>query len=158
MNSDQESVFTFLKVTDNGNTVDRDRLEKLRSEYEKIKSAPSVTTSAPNTDDQLRQLAQMFKLADDPTNLEHLKLCVTSSKPEIACKNLSTAYMKTATKKSQNAKETTNTIAKTTTVSAQSLSQIICQILIKRNHPLVIDFIEKFLVAPIAQTASYDQK
>ena len=158
MTSDQESVFTFLKVTNSENTIERDRLEKLRSEYEKIRGTSSVTTSEVTIDGQLRQLAQMFKLLSDETNLEHLKLCVTPSKPEIACKNLSNAYMKMATKRNQNARETTNTTARTTTTLSTPLSQIICQILIKRNQPLVIDFIQNFLLSPIAQTASCHQK
>jgi len=167
MATDLKSVFTFLKVSEVPETIELGLVENLRSAYDTISKTASVTTTATNLDDQLKQLAQMFLLMDDATNLEHLKLCVTTRSVAIACAELFGKYADMVAAERRNARraaQPSTTQPSTTQFSAtqpsavtrksESLSHIICEILVKQNKPAVIEFIQNFLLFPLAQTAS----
>jgi hypothetical protein len=172
MAADLKSVFTFLKVSEVPETIELGLVENLRSAYDTILKTASVTTTTTNLDDQLKQLAQMFLLMDDATNLEHLKLCVTTRSVAIACAELFGKYADMVAAERRNARraaqpsttQPSTTQPSTTQFSAtqpsavtrksESLSHIICEILVKQNKPAVIEFIQNFLLFPLAQTAS----
>ena len=157
MTTDRKSVISFLNVTKSRRTIDQRRLGQLRSAYDTMMDTPTVGTTTTSGGDPLKQLAQLFELSDDATNLEYLSLCVTASSMEAACDTLSANYLDM---KSSEIESTNRAIHQMTTHSASiitqsvSLTQVICQILVKQNLPDVIEFIHNFLLCPLAQTAS----
>ncbi|CAF4002905.1 unnamed protein product, partial [Rotaria sp. Silwood1] len=82
----RQSVFTFLNVSESITTIDRTRLEQLRSDYVAVvKTLPkATTTTTDNHNDPLKMIAEKFMLVDDPINLDHLNLCVSCSSLDVA--------------------------------------------------------------------------
>jgi hypothetical protein len=175
MAGNRQTVFTFLNVTKSLGDINRVRLEELRSFYAKMMNASSVTTTTTaNVDDPLKQLAQKFMISDDPTNAQHLNLCVTKSSVEEVCEEFVRQYNEAYWAEKRNAKKsniqqpissvTKNIAAESAaqppaaSIKTEELSHVNCRILVKQNQPVVIDFIQKFLLAPLAQTASTHSK
>ncbi|CAF1085429.1 unnamed protein product [Adineta steineri] len=163
MATEYQSVFTFLNLTTSLTTIDRERMEKLRSSYDTIVKTSSVTTMGVNIDDQLKQLAQIFMLIDDATNIDHLKICVTASSIGVACEAIFAKYADMMIMEKRNAKKalqqstasvTTNITDKQATNIVEYLSHIICQIIVKQNEPAVIGFIHNFLLSPVGEATS----
>ena len=164
----RQSVFSFLKVSESLSTIDPQNLQKIRSSYaQMIDASPRTTTTT--GDNPLKSLAQMYALYDDATNLDHLNLCVTCSSLERACEAIYEKYVEAFFVMDQysdninlpstplSAKNTsTNQTGEITAVSAEteSLSRVICEIVIKKNQSPVIDFIYNFLLCPLANTGS----
>ncbi|CAF2859194.1 unnamed protein product [Rotaria sp. Silwood2] len=157
MTTNRQSVFTFLNVTESVTTIDRTRLEQLRSDYATMmKTVPIVTTTTMvNQDDQLKLLARKFMLIDDSINLDHLNLCVSCSSLDIACEAILGKYIDVLMAERRAARKTTQSNVKPTMPTVtESLTKIICQILVKQNDGAVIAFIHNFLLSPLAETTS----
>lgn len=160
MVTNRQTVFSFLNVTESLSTIDRTNLEEIRSAYTNmIKNGSSCTI-----DDQLKALADQFMIANDTTNLDHLKICVLSNSLGIALQKIWSKYIDTLSSGERNSKKmnqiSTSTSAKpmtqisTKSIVTESLSQATCQIFIKRNQPVLIEFIQNFLLSPLDQNTS----
>ncbi|CAF1560667.1 unnamed protein product, partial [Didymodactylos carnosus] len=141
---------------------DRQRLEQIRSAYADTMKNAQTTTTTTNADDRIKLLAKGFPLIDDEQNLAHLKLCVIGTHLEIACQAILGEYLKILIEQ-QNARKANSpsvpptivdTATKSTVQVPESLSKIMCQILVKKNQPAVIEFIQSFLLSPLAKAAS----
>ncbi|CAF3886512.1 unnamed protein product [Rotaria sordida] len=166
MPSNRQSVFAFLNVTESVATIDRIRLEQLRSDYAtmiKTQSMATTTTTA-NLDYQLKSIAEKFMLIDDSINLDHLNLCVSCSSLDVACEAMVGKYIDALMAERRNARKATQMNVKPTVpssssaaaapIATESLKQIICQIIVKQNDSAVIEFIQTFLLSPLAEITS----
>lgn len=157
MATNHQTVFSFLNVTESLSRIDRKNLEQIRSAYTNmIKNGSSSII-----DDQLKALADEFMIANDTTNLDHLKICVLSKSSVIACQEIWAKYIDTLSSRERNSKKmnqiSTSTSAKPIPrkpIVTESLSQATCQIFIKRNQPVLIEFIQNFLLSPLDQNTS----
>ncbi|CAF4654000.1 unnamed protein product [Rotaria sp. Silwood1] len=158
----RQSVFTFLNVSESITTIDRTRLEQLRSDYVAVvKTLPkATTTTTDNHNDPLKMIAEKFMLVDDPINLDHLNLCVSCSSLDVACEAILGKYIDFIIVERRNARKTTQSNAKlviqssTLPIVTVSLTKIICQILVKQNDTVVIEFIQNFLLSPLTEITS----
>ncbi|CAF1244888.1 unnamed protein product [Rotaria sordida] len=166
MPSNRQSVFAFLNVTESVATIDRTRLEQLRSDYAAMIKTQlmATTTTTANLDYQLKSIAEKFMLTDDSINLDHLNLCVSCSSLDVACEAMLGKYIDALMAERRNARKATQTNVKPIVPSAaaaaaapiatESLKQIICQIIVKQNDSAVIEFIQTFLLLPLAEITS----
>lgn len=136
MADDRQSVFNYLHVTESLSSIDRKRLEGLRTFYTTLSKSDS----------------NEYLLMNDEENLEYLKLCVTSNSLEVACQAIFGKYLDQMIAQKRQVRNVIPVM--TTTVANQAISKAICQILIKRNESIVIEFLEKFLLTPLDAKAT----
>jgi hypothetical protein len=166
-----QSVLAFLNVTESMNTINRERLEKIRSAYANMVETEPTATTTINGDDKIKLLADKFSLMDDAENIAHLTKCVTERFLDFACEFIFGEYLRIRTIEQRRARKnqslpTSSTILNTTTESTapaiaseasmitQVLPKILCQILLKKNRASVLEFCENFLLCPLAKAAS----
>lgn len=169
MATNRQSVFTFLNVTESLTDINHQRLEDIRSTYTSMTNA--------KVDDRLKLIADKFSLLDDAINLEYLNICVTSSTLQLACENIIGKYFDASMAEQRNKRRPVSSTTTTTTSSSSStstlnnviipreqntapstntetLTTVICQILVKENQIAVIEFIRYFLLCPLAEVGT----
>ena len=133
------SVFDFLSVSININSINDQKLAQLRLNDAKAHSADG------HDEKTLKNIAEQLNLLDDPVNLQHLKICLTSEDDFDAKMKLTNIYMmckpslipgKHMELPDQPKKE----------IVAVPLPRLICYIHVKHDQKLVTEFIEKFLL------------
>lgn len=156
MATNRQTVFRFLNVTESITTIDRNLLEKIRTDYASFTNSVTSATTVSNTDDQLKALCDKLMLVNDATNLELLKLCVSSKNVEIACQELLGKYIDALIAEKRNARKVViqpPAPIPAKPVVTESLSQVTCQIFIKQDQLPLIEFIDTFLLSPLDQNA-----
>lgn len=160
MATNVQSLFEYLNVTESLVTLNFERLEKIRSTYQQLKIAQHEDATT-NLDKLVKEVSQKFFIIDDKENLDRLKLCITEEHIEIASQILFNEYLKKLTQERMNARKaklpsnvTGMPVAEAT---VEIMPNVICQVLIKQNHPAVIDFITNFLLSSM-DTIDCEQK
>ncbi|CAF3603252.1 unnamed protein product [Rotaria socialis] len=167
MTENRSSVFAYFNVTESMQTIDRVRLEAVRSAYANIRDDELTDTQRHNAEEKVKLLTDKFPIMNDAENLALLNKCVLGQYLELACQAIFGDYVHKRTKEMRRAR-TNNTSTTTSTISNQTtgspaqvstasnatepLPKAFCQILLKKNPTVVFQFIQNFLLCPIHQT------
>ncbi|CAF3353898.1 unnamed protein product, partial [Rotaria sp. Silwood2] len=151
------------------NTINRERLEEIRSAYDNMNETEPIETATTNADVEIKLLADQFSLIDDAENLALLNKCIRTPFLDLACEAIFGEYLRIRTIEQRKARmnqssPASSTISKITTESTAQASeasmvtkvlpQVLCQILLKKNRASVLEFCQDFLLCPLAKAAS----
>ncbi|CAF1454924.1 unnamed protein product [Adineta steineri] len=151
-----QSLFDYLAVKGLFGMLDRERLKEIHTRYDRLKNE-QFDSNAISVDELIKKLTQQFPIDDDKENIDRLKRCVTQQSFELAYQNLQKEYINKLSEEKKKAKQiaTSTNITETSIVpnpttqtNVETISTIICQILIKQNQGNVIGFIQHFLLCP----------
>ncbi|CAF1512541.1 unnamed protein product [Didymodactylos carnosus] len=169
MATNKPSVFNFLNVTESMNTINRERLEEIRSAYANMNDTEPIENTTNNEDAKIKLLADKFSLMNDAENLVHLNKCISEQFLDVACHAILGEYLRIRTIEQRKARRNqsspaSSTIPKITTepiaqaseasMVTKVLPQVFCQILLKKNRASMLEFCQDFLLCPLAKAAS----
>ena len=137
MATNLQTVFDYLNVTQDIGTINQEHLKEIQSAYDRT-----------NPNDSLKKLIETFQFVNDRENIEHLKLCVDKSSISLSRQSLFTAYLTKKTAENRNVRKNEKQESTTTNDSSttESISEMICQIFLKKIHPFIDEFVDTFLL------------
>ena len=158
----QQSVFDFLNISSSFASINKTRLQEIRSSHQIFLSETGNSATA-TSEQVLRHLATQYNLLDDATNIDHLRLCVqNATNLDLACHELVSAFnrmqfTRNSEKRRQalpsNSTREQSTSSKPTVVD--SVREVVCRIDVKQDQPDVHEFIHRFLFQPLTKPRSF---
>lgn len=152
MSANLQSLFDYLSVTEEIGTINQQRVKEIRLVYDQINKT--------NPDNSLQKLAETCRLVNDHENLEHLKICVNTNL-SLVRQSLVAEYLKKKTSEIRNTRRTEKQEQTATNdrSTIEFISEVICQIFVKKNHHFIDEFIGTFLLeTPVSSRSKNNER